>query len=188
MENKLGQTTYGEFKTEKEAEFFFDNNIPGKYFFNEKEVPGRRLFDDKPVKVGSDGQGVRVDRIIHPTQSAIDAGWVNGPIAVEIKKSNMALGPIFAQVLEYRQSVFLSKYLGYSRIMPICFAIFPMYKITHDLHSITESQLILSCSKNYNGGLKFGTHGKTALIATNNSFEVGKFSPTTRKGHRSREK
>jgi len=184
----LGQVTYGDFKTEKEAEFFFDNNLSKKFFINEKEVPGRRLFDDKPVKTGSDGQNVRVDRIIHPTQFAIDAGWVNGPIAVEIKKSNMALGPIFAQVLEYRQSVFQSKYLGYVRLMPICFAIFPMYKITHDLHSISESQLILSCSKNYNGGLKFGTHGKTAFIVNDESLEVGKFSPTTRKGHRGHEK
>jgi len=186
--SELGQVTAGNFKTEKEAEDCFDSSISSIFFYNEKEVPGRRLFDDKPVAVGSNGQNVRIDRIIHPTPEAIKNGWEYGPVAVEIKKSNMALGPIFAQVLEYRQSIFRSKYLGYTRIMPTCFAIFPMYKITHDLHSITESQLILSCSLAYGGGLKFGTHGKTAFIVNQDKWESGKFTPTTRKGHRSREK
>lgn len=186
--SELGQVTFGDFETEKDAELFFDNSLPEEYFYNEKEVRGRRLFDDKPIKAGSDGQNVRIDRIIYPTQKAVEAGWINGPIAVEIKKSGMALGPIFAQVLEYRSSVFLSRLLGNARIIPMCFAIFPMYKITHDLHSLMESQLILSCSPAYGGGLKFGTHGKTAFVVDRGKFELGHFEPTTRKGHRSREK
>jgi len=186
--HELGQTTFKGFSTEKEAELFFDKNLPVKYFNNEKEVKGRRLFDDKPTAIDSDGQNVRIDRIIHPTSEAIIAGWKWGPIAVEIKKSDMALGPIFAQILEYRQSVFLSRFLGNSRIMPLIFAIFPMHRVTHDLHSMSESQLILSCHPAYGGGIQFGTSGKSAFIVKETCLEVGAFSPTIRKGHRGRKK
>jgi hypothetical protein len=185
------QTTCGEYESEDAACIGFDALINKDYFINEHEVKGRRLFDDKPADCE---QKVRIDRVLFPTQRAFDAGWIHGPIAVEIKKSNMAVGPIFSQVLEYRQSIFISKLLRNTRIMPLVFAIFPVQNITRDLHSLQENQIILSCYPkktwpDHGNMLRLDTYGKVALEIMPNDIRVGgSFRPNTRKGHRGREK
>ncbi len=187
------QTTCGEFKSETDACAAFDGLINPDFFYVENEVVGRRLFDDKPVD-SDQGQGVRIDRLLFPTQKAFNAGWIYGPIAVEIKKSNMAIGPILSQILEYRQSVFISKRLRNTRIMPLVFAIFPAQHISHDLQSLQENQIILSChsKKIYpdNGQmLRIDTFGRMVLEIMSNGLNVGpSFKPNIRKGHRGREK
>lgn len=190
----FGHTTCGNFSDEKDAAAFFDSKINNKFFHIEKEVVGRRLFDDKPKQKSDDGedeeQGVRIDRLLIPNQSAYDAGWKYGPIAVEIKRSNMAIGPSYAQVFEYRQSLFISKYLYNSRIMPLVFAVFPMTEVKYDLHSLSMTQIILSCRYNrYNNSLKFGYSSLTALEITDKEITVNdKFRLTTRKGSRGKQK
>lgn len=182
------QTTIGDYQEEKESSKHFDSLINPDFFYNEIEVRGRRLFDDK-VKSDDSSQNVRIDRILHPTPKAFDSGWIWGPIAVEIKKSNMAIGPILAQILEYRQSVFLSKYLNNCRIMPIPFAIFPARGISHDLHSLQETQNILSCFyDSYNKSLKFNTYGKNALEINKDGISIGCWKANSTKGHRGHKK
>lgn len=197
LNGKPPQTTIGEYKSEKEAAADFDSAINPDFFFNEAEVKGRRLFDDKPIrrdirqerKEDDSAQKIRIDRILYPGKKAIDAGWTWGPIAVEIKKSNIPIGPIFSQVLEYRQSIFLSKTLHYTRIMPMVFAIFPSRDISHDLHSLQENQTILSCYLKYGATLRFGTFGTNALeISPSGMLVGGSFKPNSTKGHRGREK
>jgi len=185
INERISQTTCGEYKTEKDAETAFDSSINKEYFINEKEVVGRRLFDDKPTD--QDGQRVRIDRVLHPTLKAVEAGWIYGPIAVEIKKSSMAFGPILTQTLEYRQSVFLSKVLNNTRILPLVFAVFPSSNITNDLHSLQSSQIILSCNIDRNR-LRFGLSGINAIDISATGITIGGFIPTTKKGHRGREK
>ena len=184
-----GQTTCGNFIDEKESARCFDSIINPNFFINEKEVKGRRLFDEKPQEslLMDEQQKVRIDRILHPTEETIKQGWTWGPIAVEIKKSNMALGPVYAQVLDYRQSVFRSSYLGYTRILPLIFAIFPVKAIYYDLQSISSTQIILQCNYNkYDKSLKFGTSNSTAFELSNNNLIVNSnFSPSTKKGSRS---
>jgi len=179
------QLTCGDFKTEKEAEMFFDKKINTSFFIIEPEVRGRRLFDDKPTKE-QNGQDLRIDRIIHPTKKAIESGWTWGPIGIEIKKSNVTIGPVFAQVFEQRQSIFLSRYLMYTRISPMIFAIFPVEKLSHDLHSLSETQSILQCNwHNYKKALRICTSGKNILWIYADRIEVNKdWQPTTKKGHR----
>ena len=179
------QTTCGDYETEKDAEYAFDERINPDFFVMEKEVVGRRLFDDKPTD--SDGQRVRIDRLLHPTLKAVCAGWKYGPIAVEIKKSNMAFGPILSQVMEYRQSVFFSRVLNNTRILPLIFAVFPSESIKRDLQSLQHAQAILSCHT-INGGLRFGLNGITAVSISTSGVSIGGFEMTTKKGHRGREK
>jgi len=180
------QCTSGNFKLEIDAERFFDSVINETYFFNEKQVVGRRLFDDKPINREENGQNLIPDRILHPTQEAFKSGWKWGPIGVELKKSNIKLGPVFGQVLEQRQSVYLSKHLYYTRIMPLLFAIFPVEEIKHNLHSISMTQLILSCTyKQYNRVLKFSSGNVFVLSLGESGIETNpNWKPTTRKGHR----
>lgn len=187
----LHQVTCGEFVTENEAYTLFDQHMDRNPFFvNEREVTGRRLFDDKPVPVGGGGQVLRVDRIIHPTEDAMQEGWIWGPIGVEIKKSNMAVGPVLAQVLEQRQSIFRSKVHQNARIIPLLFAIFPTQGISHDLHSLLETQSIMTCHYHrYKNAIRFGFPGKNVLSVYRDHIEVSnKWQPSTTKGHRGRQK
>ena len=187
----LGQKTCGNFQDEISAENFFDNKLQNNpYFINEKQVRGRRLVDLKPVLGGSNGQYLRIDSILHPTSLAVQAGWQWGPIGVEIKKSNMAIGPVLSQVFEQQQTVFQSKYLNRTRIIPIIFAVFPMNGISHDLHSIQENQLILSCHyHSYCKELKFQTLSRNVLSIGQNNIDVSQnWKPSIRKGHRGRQK
>ena len=179
------QCTCGNFNPETEAEKFFDSHINPEYFYNEKQVKGRRLYDDKPI-VGGNGQNLIPDRILYPTHKAYSDGWIYGPIGIEIKKSGIKLGPVFAQVLEQRQSIYRSEYLHGARVMPLLFAIFPADKIMNNLGSISVTQSILSCSyKSYNKCLKFYAGNIGVLSIGKNGFEVNReWKPNTTKGHR----
>ena len=185
------QVTCGDFATEIEACAYFDNKLEGgKYFNIEKEVIGRRLIDFLPCSVGHQGQSVRIDRILYPTEKAIEAGWIWGPIGVEIKKSNMAIGPILAQVMEQRQSLFRSVILGYARISLTLHAVFPVKKVSQDLHSLCETQSILNCYyDSYTDSMKFSMPTRHILKVSKESIEVkADWQPITKKGHRGREK
>jgi hypothetical protein len=187
----FGQTTCGDFQTEKNAEDFFDAHVNTDFFVIEKQVPGRRLFDDKPQsKVNREnGQNLRPDRILHPTQKAFNDGWHYGPIGIEIKKSNIAVGPVFTQILEQRQALYYSKYLCGTRIMPVLFAIFPARDIKFDIHSLSERQSIVSCRYcKYSKAMKFQTSGKNILSIGEDKIWVSDWKPSTSKGHQGRQK
>jgi hypothetical protein len=184
--NNLGQITCGSFETEAQAVSFFDSHINQDFFVIEHEVKGRRLFDDKPVK--EDGQNLRIDKILHPTQKTYNAGWLYGPIGVEIKRSNEAVGPVLTQILEQRQSIFQSRYLHNTRILPAIFILFPCESITHDLHSLCERQLIYPChwddSKNK---MRIGA-SVTILTIGQELFVNPNWKPSIKKGHQGRQK
>lgn len=183
--NSLTQVTSGAFATEKETELFFDSKINSDFFVIEKEVSGRRLFDDKCIKRDAKQQTVRIDRILHPTRLCYKKGWHYGAIGVELKASSMALGGIFAQVLEQRQSIFCSKFLNNTRIMPSFFAIFPLDKIKGDLHSLLHTQLILACSyQKRNNAIRF-SNGNFNILEIGSDICVNEnYQPSTKKGHR----
>jgi hypothetical protein len=188
----FGQTTCGEFKTEKEAEDFFDKRINADFFVIEKQVVGRRVFDDKPQdkSIRENGQNLRPDRILYPTERAFNDGWIYGPIGVEIKKSNITVGPVFTQILEQRQALYYSRHLCGARIMPSLFAIFPARDIKFDIHSLSERQSIVSCRYcNFNKEMKFQTAGHSILSIGDDGIWVNpKWRPSTRKGHQGRQK
>lgn len=180
------QITSGSFDTEAQAVSFFDTHINQEFFIIESEVKGRRLFDDKPVK--KDGQNLRIDKILHPTLKAVNAGWFFGPIGIEIKRSGEAVGPVLTQILEQRQSLFLSKHVNYSRICPSVFALFPLENISHDLHSLCERQLIYPCYWNdYQKKMRIGA-SVTILTIGSELYVNTNWKPSIKKGHQGRRK
>lgn len=187
----LGQTTCNNFQTEKEAEQFFDSCVNSDFFVAEKQVKGRRIYDDKPQKADQqNGQNLKPDRILYPTKLAFDSGWKWGPIGVEIKKSDIKVGPVFTQVLEQRQALYYSKHLHGARIMPMIFAIFPTEQIKYDIHSISERQLIVSCRYNDKyRQLQFCTHSRNILSISEDGIWVNSsWMPSTSKGHQGPQK
>ena len=181
------QKTSGDFQTEKDAAAFFDNFLEGsKFFVVESEVPGRRLYDSQPLEPDTKWQGLRIDRILHPTIHAFQAGWQFGTIGVEIKKSGVKLGGVIAQVIEHRSTVFRSKMLFNTRVLPIMFAIFPSEKLFNDVASFCAQHNILNCYFNeYSQCLKFTSPSKNCLEIFKDRINLHKdWKPCTRKGHR----
>ena len=180
--NSRTQCTCGSYETEKEAVAAFDEIMDDNPFFRvEEEVVGRRVYDILP-KRGDYGQAVRPDRLLCPTRMAVDSGWIFGPIGVEIKRSNVALGPVLAQVMEYRNSSFVVGCLGNARIMPMFFAVFPAGKITNDLESILNTQSIMTCSMK-GDFLRFWLSRKV-MDVSKSEIQVHPFEPSNRRGSR----
>ena len=180
------QVTDAGFESEKKAETFFDKKINLHFFAIEKQVKGRRLFDDKCTK---GEQNLIIDRILHPTIHAVEAGWRYGPIGVELKKSNIALGGIITQILEQRQTLFLSRFLNNTRILPTIFAIFPVSHIKGDIHSLMNVQLILACSyRKFTNSIRFSNGNFNVLDIGENIYINENWRPSVKKGHRGRQK
>jgi len=191
------QMTICDFSDEEKSAEHFDSLLSDQKFFSvEKEVCGRRLFDDKPTKTDKNGQSLRIDRLLHPQQAAYENGWKWGAIGVEIKKSDIAIGGIIAQVLEQRQSIFRSKQLFNSRITPMIFSVFPTNFFVGDVASVFVSQGILSCKPlTSQNGIEFLMCGGKdnnknfikwpILRIEKNKITVNKnWKPSTAKGHR----
>lgn len=189
-----GQTTCGEFADEKSAhDFFISFFAECPYFKFEHEVTGRRLFDSLPVKPNADVQSLRIDGILHPTGELFHAGWMHGPIGIEIKKTGIALGGVVAQIMEQRTTLFRSPYLNYTRLMPTIFSVFPSRGITHDLHSLFETQSILCCFfDKWSKSMKFGLPSKNVMsISRGPEWKLHidkKWLPSSTKGHRGLQK
>ncbi len=62
-----------------------------------REVCGEYL----QPRLNAEQKGARIDRILLPNQKAIDAGWLDGPIGIEGKRSGMKIGKVLSQALDY---------------------------------------------------------------------------------------
>lgn len=147
--------TYGKYKTEDDAKADFDNlAILSGMFHIEKEVPGKLMFYPKSGQFCENKSRLRIDRILYPKEKFLNAGWVYGPIGIEIKKSGVKIGKPISQLIDYRQVLFQSKTLSYTRIMPVFFFLFPVEKVHGDIASImSQNQIGTCCIKRYNGGV-----------------------------------
>ena len=102
------ESTIGNFKDEAEACKLFDEVIESTDVFRMyKEVWGKIIFHHHWKE---DKRDIRIDRILIPTKKTEDAGWTLGIVGVEIKKSNVKIGPPLAQSEDYLDAVwFITK-------------------------------------------------------------------------------
>lgn len=94
--------TGGEFETEALAWEHFDS-VLGKCqaFAVHKEVRGEYL----QPRLATEDKTARIDRILIPRKEAIDAGWTDGAIGIEGKRSNMKVGRLISQAMDYSRCV-----------------------------------------------------------------------------------
>jgi hypothetical protein len=99
QENVSGnEVTSGEYATESEACQDFDYLISMTSWIVHKEVIG----EIRQPRCGADlKESLRIDRILEPSRELINKGWNHGFIGVEIKRSNVKLGPVINQVIDY---------------------------------------------------------------------------------------
>tara|TARA_R100001530_G_scaffold133737_1_gene107581 strand:+ start:1536 stop:2147 length:612 start_codon:yes stop_codon:yes gene_type:complete len=101
------ERTYGKYKTEKDAEKGFDDAIEKSGLFKiYKQRPGKYI---QPQCGKTPPQnGFRIDRLLLPQEGLLKLPkWQNlkcGVIGVEIKKSDIKIGPPLAQLLDYTRA------------------------------------------------------------------------------------
>lgn len=130
--------TCGNYSTESESVADFDKFIASSGLFSIKpEVTGEIIQPRLKTK----DKSVRIDRLLFPTRKLVDFGWNHGVIGVECKKSNMKIGPVFAQTIDYSRAVWTS---GESGIMIMCkyYFIWPLGKVSGPLHSVMQQQRV----------------------------------------------
>lgn len=96
-------TTEGDFKTEDESKAAFIEAFEScPYFRVYEEVDcwyfGGSVWADKPTG--------RIDYLLTPSKKLLDAGWKNGIIGVEVKKSGHKVGPLICQMIDYSKAIY----------------------------------------------------------------------------------
>lgn len=138
LEENTQLRTCGNYSTEPESVAEFDKFIASSGLFSIKpEVRGEII----QPRIHTKDKGVRVDRLLFPTQRLVGMGWDHGIIGVECKKSNMKIGAVFAQTMDYSRAVWTSSGSG---IMVMCkyYFIWPLGKVSGPIHSIMQQQRI----------------------------------------------
>lgn len=113
--------TAGAWSTEDESAAAFDAVVDPELWAAYREVPGV-LLQPRPSQVD---KGLRIDRVLVPQQKLIAAGWNHGCVGVEIKRSNIKIGPPIAQAMDYSRAVWtlpaagIQIWLGWVFIWPI---------------------------------------------------------------------
>lgn len=82
----------------------------------------------------------RIDRILTPKRSLLQAGWDLGPVGVECKRSDEKLGPVISQCIDYQKAVFPLGH-GYTVCLEWVF-VWPCGVVPGDIGSIMAQQRI----------------------------------------------
>jgi hypothetical protein len=136
------ENTVGEFRDENSSMDCFDLLMTTSELFKPpaKEVVGHYQH----FRPGAEMRRPRIDRILLPSKTLIDAGWKHGPIGVEGKKSNVKLGKVVAQAQDYARSSF-ELWPGYHVTLEWIF-IWPLNEVLGDIASSMAQSRIGSVS------------------------------------------
>ena len=134
--------TSGDYATEIESEAAFDAMIEKTGVFKiYKQVDGKYLHP----RLLAEDKVPRIDRILCPEQKLIDQGWKFGPIGVELKKSNIKIGPPISQLLDYSRAIWeIKKGKGYW-IMLVYSFLWPAVKQHGPIASLLAQNRIGTC-------------------------------------------
>lgn len=160
------------YATEPEACAAFDDRIEASRAFRiYKEVRGEYL---QPM-FATQEKTARIDRILVPLKIAIDAGWTEGAIGVEIKsheKTKTKFGPVISQAIDYQRCAFrLSEGVPGLIIIPTWVFIFPLESVAGPLASVMIQNRIGTCSFTHADTLRFNAPNQCLNI-----FRDGKVS------------
>lgn len=175
--------TAGEYATEFDAWAAFDDVlklVPGAFRVYE-EVCGEYV----QPRIGTEEKGARVDRLMIPIAGAVAAGWRDGAIAVEGKKSDHKIGKMIAQGLDYSRCAWRLEDRHKPGpegliLMTEWVFLYPIEHVPSELMSIMAQNRIgqVSISKN---GLWFTCGGMNTLVIRTDGTITAKSLPMGRK-------
>jgi len=153
-----GVVTNGVFEDECQAWAHFDQIVERCDAFRMyKEVRGEYL---QPRPYTGD-RAARIDRMLIPTQKAIEAGWLHGAIGVECKKSGTKVGPVISQAMDYSRCVWELD-SGFLIVLRWVF-IWPMENPHRELESIMAQNRI-GYVMAWRNELTFGCGGTNGIV------------------------
>jgi hypothetical protein len=156
--------TDGHYNHEDDAKdaFFSAFSLTGCFkIFREVECWyfGGSVFGDKPTG--------RIDFLMTPQKPLLDAGWKNGIVGVEVKKSGHKAGPLICQMIDYSKAVFrLPDTAGASLICLSSVYAFPSFSGGGTIGSIMANHRI--------GAAVIDSHGCGLRIASSWAFRTHK--------------
>jgi hypothetical protein len=107
------------------------------------------------LRPGQTQTAVRIDRLLTPTARLEAAGWEDGAIGVEAKRSGVKLGPALAQMVDYGRSQFPCR--GGVRVTPGWVFLWPCAKQHGTTASLMQQHRLGSVWYDHGGGLVFHT-------------------------------
>ena len=154
--------TSGEYQTEDDSCARFDAVIESHpdLFQAIKEVKGWYAQPQFNTEV----KDARIDRVLIPQPRLVKAGWVLGPIGVEIKRSNIKAGPAISQALDYSRCVFKIDRGSMPRIVLEWVFIWPIEKAYCDIGSIMTQNRIGCAFATHSGRLTFRTDSINLIV------------------------
>lgn len=156
--------TTGKYETEEEATRDFISHVNHEHWHVEQEVTGEVVFP----KPGCNAKSVRVDYALFPRPALIANGWSAGPIIVEVKKSNVKVGPVVSQAMDYMRCVFSGPYS--QRFQPLFCVIFPLQRMFEHMQSIMSDQRIGHAHVGDDNVLRIYLNGACAYTETGGVF------------------
>ena len=148
--------TSGDYKDEDEAKDAFLSAFTAVGCF--KIFPevecwyfGGSIFGDKPTG--------RIDFLLTPQKALLDAGWKNGIVGIEVKKSGHKAGPLICQMIDYSKAVFrLPDSAGASLVCLSSVYAFPSFKSSGAVESVMANHRIGAAVIDRNGcGLRISS-------------------------------
>lgn len=170
--------TGGDFESEADAWDAFDRIIlANKAFRMHREVEGEYL----QPRIDTEEKSPRIDRILIPLGAAVEAGWVDGAIGIEGKRSGKKIGRLISQAMDYTRAAFCLKSgpPGLTLLLKWVF-VFPVEREVGDLESIMAQNRI-GCATVYNRGIRFTCGGSNALVLGEDGTVAAKQLPMGRK-------
>jgi hypothetical protein len=105
---------------------------------------GGSVFGDKPTG--------RIDFLLTPQKPLLDAGWKNGIVGVEVKKSGHKAGPLLCQMIDYSKAVYrLPETAGSSLVCLSSVYSFPSFVAGGTLGSVMANHRIGAASIDNHG-------------------------------------
>lgn len=168
--------TTGNFATEPDAWAFFDAAVERSGAFRLlREVPGECI----QPRHQTGEKTARIDRLLIPLAKAVDAGWTDGVIGVECKRSDSKLGPLVTQAIDYTRCAFCLKSPPGMIVLPTWIFIFPA-EMSGDLESVCVNNRIGTATLQ-NNRLRFWCSGTNVISFEQDGSLTAKRPPMGRK-------
>lgn len=91
---------------------------------------------------GQDGKDLRIDRVLVPTGELLKRGWTHGAVGIEVKRSNIKIGPPLAQSMDYSRTAWTLPETGGIKVWLDWVFLWPMDRQTGPMASILAQNRI----------------------------------------------
>ena len=116
-------------------------------------------------------KGVIIDRLLLPTREIVKAGWIEGAIGIEAKKSGLPMGRRVCQAMDYTRCVFRT-HEYFNHVMLKWVFLWPAQWPTGDLASVMANYRVGTVAPFSHNGLVFTVNSTHVIVADSDRVSV----------------